>query len=534
MSDTPAVRAATAPLPAPQAALLHAGPAASSAADLAEGCATGPALACAAGPSTGDSTRSAAAPAAGDPLHDDVLIVGAGPAGLALACALADLGLRVCVLEQQPLAAIAQPADDGREIALTHRARGVMSRLGLWPALPADLISPLREARVLDGLQAERGLAAALRFGPEHARRTPAHTRTDADARTGQARQTDDDVLGWLVPNHAIRAAAWQAASHRAGIRIEAEARVLALQLPAAAGAAAAAGPFPRPAPSPAPDPALATLTLADGRVLRAALVVAADSRLSTVRRMAGIGAAMHDFGRSVIVAPVAHARDHGGIAWECFRYGNTLALLPLTQQRSSAVVTLPTHAVADWMALDDTAFSARIAQQCGGRLGAMAPAGPRHGYPLVAVYAHRFIAPRFALVGDAAVGMHPVTAHGYNFGLYGIEVLATQLQQALQATARVAAVRDDGAPATGHGGRLAQVPAAALQAALAHYQREHRQRTLPVFAGTQAVVGLYTDERGPARLLRRAVLGIAEHLPPVNRLIKQAVTQQLTGSATA
>lgn len=519
MSDTPAVRAATAPLPAPQAALLHAGPAASSAADLAEGCATGPALACAAGPSTGDSTGSAAAPAAGDPLDDDVLIVGAGPAGLALACALADLGLRVCVLEQQPLAAITQPADDGREIALTHRARGVMSRLGLWSALPADLISPLREARVLDGLQAERGLAAALRFGPEHARRTPAHTRTDADARTGQARQTDDDVLGWLVPNHAIRAAAWQAASHRAGIRIEAEARVLALQLPA---------------PSPAPAPTLATLTLADGRVLRAALVVAADSRLSTVRRMAGIGAAMHDFGRSVIVAPVAHARDHGGIAWECFRYGNTLALLPLTQQRSSAVVTLPTHAVADWMALDDTAFSARIAQQCGGRLGAMAPAGPRHGYPLVAVYAHRFIAPRFALVGDAAVGMHPVTAHGYNFGLYGIEVLATQLQQALQATARVAAVRDDGAPATGHGGRLAQVPAAALQAALAHYQREHRQRTLPVFAGTQAVVGLYTDERGPARLLRRAVLGIAEHLPPVNRLIKQAVTQQLTGSATA
>jgi ubiquinone biosynthesis UbiH/UbiF/VisC/COQ6 family hydroxylase len=205
------------------------------------------------------------------------------------------------------------------------------------------------------------------------------------------------------------------------------------------------------------------TLEVEGGPALQAPLVVAADSRFSSLRRMAGIGARMLDFGRTAIVCRVGHEKDHEGIALECFRYGNTLAVLPMAGRLASAVVTLPSDQAPDWLALDATTFATRVQQQLDSRLGAMRLAGERHSYPLVGVYAHRFAAPRFALVGDAAVGMHPVTAHGYNFGLYGVEVLARELARAR------------------HLGRdLGDL------AALLAYEREHRRVTLADLPGHQ------------------------------------------------
>jgi ubiquinone biosynthesis UbiH/UbiF/VisC/COQ6 family hydroxylase len=398
-----------------------------------------------------------------DATDADALIVGAGPAGLALACALHDAGLAVQVLEQQPRATLPAPAEDGREIALTHRGRAVMQALGLWAHLPPEAIAPLREARVVDGDRPQW-----LHFG---------------DAQQG-------GPLGWLVPNHLIRAAAWRAVLDRPAVQVQCDARVTGLALPPADDAR-------RPA----------VLQLADGRRLRAPLVVAADSRFSATRRLAGIGAAMRDFGRSVVVGRVAHDGDHQGIAWECFRYGNTLALLPMNGGQSSAVVTVPGHRATEWLALSDEAFAARVGAQSGGHLGTLQVVGPRHHYPLVGVLAHQFVAPRFALIGDAAVGMHPVTAHGYNFGLYGVEVLARQLQKARQAGRDI--------------GNLS---------VLQPYAVEHRRTTLPVYLGTNAVVTLFTDDRPPARLARRAVLTVAERAPAIGWLIKSAITRQLTG----
>jgi ubiquinone biosynthesis UbiH/UbiF/VisC/COQ6 family hydroxylase len=390
----------------------------------------------------------------------DVLIVGAGPAGLTLACALGDIGLSVMLLEQQPEGALMEPAEDGREIALTHRARRVMEQLGLWRHLPADEIAPLREARVVDG-----DAPTVLRF---------------------ESSGVDGSALGWLVPNHLIRRAAWAAAAERQGVRCVCDARVTALH----------------------PTADQTGVTLSDGRRLNALLVVAADSRFSQMRRLAGIGASMHDFGRSVVVGRVAHEQDNGGVAWECFRYGNTLALLPLNKGQSSAVVTVASDQAPHWMALADAEFAARVDAQSDRRLGVTATAGPRHLYPLVGVYAHRFVAARLALMGDAAVGMHPVTAHGWNFGLYGVEVLAREL------AASLAAGRDIGA-----------LPA--LQA----YEREHRRTTLPVYLGTNAIVSLFCDERALPKLARRAVLTLAEKVPPFSGLIKAAITRQLVGA---
>ncbi|MFO1250284.1 MAG: 5-demethoxyubiquinol-8 5-hydroxylase UbiM [Inhella sp.] len=390
-----------------------------------------------------------AAPAA------DLLIVGAGPAGLALACALHDQGWRPRVLEQQPEAALAEPADDGREIALTHRARRILDGLGLWQRV------------------CEQGEPVPLRA---------ASVRSAGSPRVLPFASQAHEALGWLVPNQRLRAAAWAGARAR-GIAIETGVAVQGLQR----------------------NEEAATLQLADGRQLRAPLVVAADSRFSSLRRLAGIPARSLDFGRSALLCPLTHEAEHQGVAQECFLAGHTLALLPMAGRQSSAVWTVRSDAVPALLSLSEVEFAARVEQACEGRLGPMQVAGARQVYPLVAVYAERFAAHRLALAGDAAVGMHPVTAHGYNFGLYGIETLAQEL-----GALRRAGGRNPG-------------DAAALQ----RYARTHQRATRFIFEGTNAVVRLFTEDRPPALLLRRAVLDLAAWLPPVQR----AITRQLTGS---
>lgn len=386
----------------------------------------------------------------------DVLIVGAGPAGLALACALADAGIRSHVLEQAPLDSLLAPAEDGRDIALTHRARRILTQLGLWDRLPADEIAPLRSAQVTNG-------------------DSPWVLPFDGQA-DGHAQ------LGWLVPNHHIRAACCAGALARSEwVRISCDARVTGLDR----------------------DAQGARLTLASGETLRAPLVVAADSRFSTLRRMAGIGARMLDFGRTAIVARMRHEQPHDGTAHECFLHGHTLAMLPMAGHQSSAVWTVASDGAADLMAAPDDEFAARVDAAFGHRFGRLELAGQRHAYPLVAVYAQRFHAHRFALVGDAAVGMHPVTAHGYNFGLYGVEVLAAKLNQARDAG------RDLGDTT-----------------ALAAYAREHQHVTWPIYQGTNLVVQLFTNDSTPARLAREAIVRITRRVAPIQR----AVTRQLTG----
>ncbi|MCB1994322.1 MAG: FAD-dependent monooxygenase, partial [Rhodoferax sp.] len=183
-----------------------------------------------------------------------------------------------------------------------------------------------------------------------------------------------------------------------------------------------------------------------------------------------------------------------------------TLALLPMNGGCSSAVVTIPSEQAPEWLALDDAGFAARVQAASGGVLGKLHAAGPRHHYPLVGVYARRFVGPRFALVGDAAVGMHPVTAHGFNFGLYGVEVLVRELQR--------------------HRGAAG----ADLPRALAAYEAEHRRTTWPIYQGTNAVVSLFTDDRPLARVLRPAVLALAGQAPGLRTVVRGLITRQLTG----
>lgn len=388
-------------------------------------------------------------------VKSDVIVVGAGPIGLVLARALADAGFSAIVLERQPRAALQAPAEDGREVALTHRSRALLERFGVWPRLPAAEISPIREARVINGR-----LPRFLQFDP-------------ADAGKSE--------LGFLVAHDRIRRAAFEALAAAPAARLLDGVEVRQLQVGADA----------------------AGVVLADGRRLQAKVIVAADGRRSQTRERLGIGASIHEFGHAAIACRFAHEAPSDGIAYECFNYGSTLAMLPLKRRRVSAVLTVQDDEADTLMRMPAADYAMLVREQFGARLGRLESIGERHRFPLVAVYAHRFAAPRAALAGDAAVGMHPVTAHGFNLGLYGIDGLLCALRAAR------AAGNDIGAAAS-----------------LAPYESEHRRATLPLYLGTNALVALFTNDRRPARAVRGAVIRLADRLPP----LKHAITRSLTG----
>ncbi len=381
----------------------------------------------------------------------DIVIIGAGPAGLAMARGLADTGLKIALVERLDEAVLANPPEDGRDIALTHASERIMHDLGMWAHIPETSCGVIRDAKVVNGRS-----DYALHF---------------ASAGSGK------DYLGRIVPNYLIRKAAYLQVKDLENVELISKARVVG----------AGTG----------------EVRLEDGRVLRASLVIAADSRFSEVRRMMGIGALMNDFGRVVIVCEMRHELPHFETATECFHYDRTLAILPMHGEVSSVVVTLPTDAAEALMQMPAAAFAADIQQRFADRLGKMELLTKRVAYPLVGVYAKQFAAPRFALVGDAAVGMHPVTAHGYNLGLSGGAILAREIKCALQQGLDIGDI-----------------------AVLRRYERAHDRVARPLYLGTNALVKLYTDTRLPAKILRKAALRLGNALPMVRRGIVHQLTQ--------
>lgn len=385
----------------------------------------------------------------------DIVIIGAGPAGLCFARSLAGTGLRIALVERQEEAALRAPADDGREIAITHYSQRLMRELGLWDRLHEDEVGTLRDAMVLDGNDRN-----GLMFRHDEAGRSQ---------------------LGWLLSNHAIRRAAYAEVMELPDVERITGARVSSVRT----------------------DSEGARISLDNGDTLHAQLLVSADSRFSDTRRAMGIPADMHDFGKTMLVLRMRHAVPHEQVAWEWFGHGQTLALLPLHDPHTSSVVlTLRPQAMQALLALDDAALAAAMAERFQQRLGVMHVAGPRCSYPLVGVYARRFVAERFALIGDAAVGMHPVTAHGFNFGVLGQDTLARELRAAVDA------------------GQPIWSPSL-----LQRYERRHRLATRPLYLATQMLAGLYTDDRRPARALRKLALGAGARLGPFKRMVMSGLT---------
>lgn len=385
----------------------------------------------------------------------DVIIIGAGPAGLSLACSLSDKPLKVLLLEQSDQSVLQSPPEDGREIALTHLSSQLMVESGVWDRLPSEDVAAIERAQVFNG--------------------------DDAFSMDFERDRAGPSALGYLVANHRIRQAYYEELVNRNQVEVRTNCSVQDVQTDEHSG----------------------RVILADGEQLEAKLVVAADTRFSSTRRKMGLSSTSRDFSRSAIVCRMSHTLPHQQTAFECFHYGHTIAILPMNGDRCSVVVTVNSRNAGALVELSEEAFNQDIKARLKGILGDMQLLGTRHVYPLVAVHANQFVAPRFALIGDAAVGMHPVTAHGFNLGLRGQAILAECLQEALDQQG------DIGAPNV-----------------LKSYEKQHMKVTQVMYHGTNLVVGLFTQESLPARQLRKATLQVADKLPPLKRFIRESLTE--------
>jgi ubiquinone biosynthesis UbiH/UbiF/VisC/COQ6 family hydroxylase len=386
-------------------------------------------------------------------MNYDLIIVGAGPAGLSFARSLKYSHLKLLIIEKSNLETIREPIPDGREIALTHLSVKLLKELDAWNRIDPESISPIKTAKVLDG-------------------DSPYFLDFDS---------TSADALGYLVPNNLIRRSLYEAVEKQGNIEFLNEVSVDSLSTNRHGG----------------------IVHLSSGESHEAALIVAADSRFSGTRRNMGIGASMRDFAKTAIVCRMEHQKPHEQTAFECFHYGRTLAVLPMPGNLASIVITVDNELADEIVNMDEACFSRDIEQRFGHRLGEMKLVGKRYAYPLIAVHAHRFVANRFAVIGDAAVGMHPVTAHGFNLGLRGQATLAAQINKAL---------------VNGRDFSSQQV--------LQRYETKHMRITKPMYWGTNGIVGLFTNDKPPAKAVRNIVLRIANNFPPIKRVIKNRLTE--------
>jgi 2-octaprenyl-6-methoxyphenol hydroxylase len=319
--------------------------------------------------------------------HDtDILIVGGGLNGPALALALAKAGLGVTIIDALPRDTRAEAGFDGRSYALALASIRVLDGIGLWPHV-ADHAQPMLRIVASDGRAGEGAAPFFLQF--DHA-------------------EIEEGPMGHMLEDRYLRPALLRAMDD-AGISQLSSETVVAQSL----------------------DAQGVTVTLASGRSLRARLLVGCDGRDSGTAKRAGIRRTGWDYGQTGLVCAIEHELPHEGAAHQFFMPAGPLAILPLPGNRSSIVWSETTARAAEIHALDDAAYLDVLRPHFGNFLGDIALAGKRYAYPLKLTIANQFVAQRLALVGDAAHGMHPIAGQGFNFGLRDIAALAEVIADA-------------------------------------------------------------------------------------------------------
>lgn len=379
----------------------------------------------------------------------DAVVVGGGMAGAAAALALAGAGLDVVLVEaRQPAPWAAQDDVDLRVVALAPSSVACLDRLGAWAGVRDARAQAYRHMHVWDA-----GNGAVL----------------DMDAADGGR-----DAMGWIVENRLVQHVLWQR-MEAAGVHCLCPAAVAALDM----------------------HDDHVEVRLEDDTVLASRVLVAADGAGSPLRAMAGIDSRGRDYGQRAVVAHVATEHGHEDTAWQRFLPGGPMALLPLSDGRSSVVWSLPEADAAEVLAMDDDAFGAAVGVASDMRLGRVTAASRRAAFPLHLKLARTYRAGRMVLLGDAAHTVHPLAGQGINLGLRDVVELRDVL------AAAHAAGRDVGA-----------------RHVLDRYARRRRSAdTLDAYS-LDALARIYGWRAGPLVALRGLGMHAVNRLAPLRRAL--------------
>ena len=374
----------------------------------------------------------------------DVVIAGGGAAGLSLALALKSVAGKALSVAIADPALAAGARGDARAYAIVAGARRFFDSFGAWEAM-ADAAEPIRRMDITDS-----GLEESVR---------PLMLGFDADA-------DEDGPFAHMVPNGVILTALLMQA-RRADIAL-----------------------IPASIDSFALDGGRITANAADHR-LSARLLVAADGRASRLREAAGIPYYGWHYPQTAIVGTITHSLPHEGVAVQHFLPSGPFALLPLRGNRASIVWSERPEIARRLLALPAEDLLAEVDRRAAGRFGTVTAFDDASAFPLSLGIARRFIAPRLALLGDAAHGYHPLAGQGLNYGLRGAAALAETIIDAARLGLDIGS-----------------------ETALESYETARRPDVMAMAAATEALNRLFSNDNGPVRMIRDLGLGLVNRMP--------------------
>lgn len=398
----------------------------------------------------------------------DVVIAGGSFAGLSLALALtrADKAIKVAVIDRTPPEDAVRAESDGRATALSAASRKLFAALGVWEAVE-ETAQPMVKMEITDS-----SLHSVVR---------PNLLQFDSEVRPGEP-------AAFMVENHLLRAALVAQANRQPRIDFRAPETV--------SGFETGEGGL--------------TISLGGGDRLSAGLLVAADGRRSALREQAGIKTTGWSYGQVGIVATIAHAKPHDGLAIQHFLPAGPFAILPLSGNRSSIVWSEEAEFGRAIVAASDEEFLAEMKTRFGVRFGAISLAGPRAAFPLDFHLARGFVADRLALIGDAAHGVHPLAGQGLNIGLRDVAALAEVIVDARRIGL------EPGAPQT-----------------LQRYERWRRFDSAFSGLAMDGLNRLFSNDNTPVRALRSLGLGLVDRAPRLKQFFVHEAAG-LTGEVPA
>jgi len=381
----------------------------------------------------------------------DIAIIGGGLNGPALALALAQTGQHVTLIDALGTTVRADAAFDGRSYAIALTSGRLLKGIGVWDAV-SDHAQPMLEIKVTDGRAGDGPSPMFMHF--DHA-------------------EIEEGPMGHMVQDRHIRHALMAAVQSQPAITQMNKKTVVAQDV----------------------DASGVTLTLADGTTLRARLAVGADGRGTGTGQRAGIKRIEWRYDQTALVCAIEHEQPHGGIAHQFFMPQGPLAILPLTGNRSSIVWSETSHNAAAIHALPDGAYVDVLRPRFGSFLGEISLAGARYTYPLGLSLAHDMVAPRVALVGDAAHGVHPIAGQGLNAGLRDVAALAEVIADAARRGEDIGS-----------------------DAALARYQQWRRFDNAALALATDSFNRLFSNDNPLVRLARDVGMAAVNALPGMRR----------------